>query len=89
MSSLFQPLSAQGGRGPVNLQHRIVLAPLTRNRATEPNLTVHGSQVEYYSQRATRGGLLITEATSISPEGVGYLSVPGIWTEEQSDAWRR
>ena len=82
-AALFQPLPA------LDLQHRIVLAPLTRNRATEPNMCPHGSHVEYYSQRASPGGLLITEATNISPEAVGYLSVPGIWTAEQADAWRK
>ena len=70
------------------LSHRIVLAPLTRNRATEPSLCPHNDHVEYYTQRATPGGLLITEAVNISPEAVGYVSVPGIWTEEQTSAWR-
>ena len=48
----------------------------------------HAAQVEYYSQRASPGGLLISEAVCISPEAVGYTSTPGIWTEEQVIAWR-
>eukprot|EP00928_Gymnodinium_smaydae_P066670 TRINITY_DN49647_c0_g1_i1.p1 TRINITY_DN49647_c0_g1~~TRINITY_DN49647_c0_g1_i1.p1 ORF type:complete len:420 (-),score=41.47 TRINITY_DN49647_c0_g1_i1:47-1306(-) len=83
--ALFQPHRA----GALDLSHRIVLAPLTRNRATEPSLTPSSMHVEYYSQRATPGGLIITEATNISPEAMGYLSVPGIWTDEQVEAWRR
>ena len=85
--SLFDALTTGGGDGPVVLGHRIVLAPLTRNRATEPDLCPHGDHVEYYTQRASEGGLLITEATCISPEAVGYTSVPGIWTEQQTEAW--
>lgn len=86
--ALFTPLATGGGTGPVSLDHRIVLAPLTRNRGTEPELCAHAAHVEYYSQRATPGGLLITEATSISPEAVGYVSVPGIWTDAQTEAWK-
>ena len=82
--SLFEPLE----HDVLQLSHRVVLAPLTRNRATEPSLCPHQAHVDYYEQRATPGGLLITEAVAISPEGVGYKSVPGIWTEEQTIAWR-
>ena len=86
---LFQPLrTGAGGDGPLDLAHRIALAPLTRNRASEPNLCAHDLHVEYYAQRASPGGLLITEATCISPEAVGYMSVPGIWTEAQTRSWR-
>ena len=82
-SKLFSPIRiGRDGDGPITLSHRIVLAPLTRNRATEPSLCPHNDHVEYYSQRATKGGLLITEAVNISPEAVGYVSVPGIWTED-------
>ena len=88
-SKLFSALqTGKNKNGPVKLGHRIVLAPLTRNRGTEPNLCPHQDHVDYYSQRATAGGLLITEAVNISPEAVGYISVPGIWTEEQTVAWR-
>ena len=84
--SLFAPLRLGGGQ--VEVSHRVVMAPLTRNRASEPNLCPHGDHVDYYTQRASKGGLLISEAVSISPEAVGYVSVPGIWTTEQVNAWR-
>ena len=88
MNPLFVPLSAD--RGPIigGLSHRIALAPLTRNRAAEPSLAPHSNHVQYYSQRASPGGLLITEAVAISPEAVGYCSIPGIWTDEQVEGWR-
>ena len=85
---LFQPLRTNAGAG-FQLDHRIVLAPLTRNRATEPNMCPHQLHVDYYSSRATHNGLLITEATNISPEAVGFPSVPGLWTLEQADCWRK
>ena len=84
-SSLFTPL--QLGRIGL-LQHRVVLAPLTRNRATEPELSPSSLTVQYYRQRASPGGFLISEATHISPESLAYPSTPGIWSSEQTNAWR-
>mmetsp|Transcript_101103 Transcript_101103/g.286565 ORF Transcript_101103/g.286565 Transcript_101103/m.286565 type:complete len:421 (-) Transcript_101103:115-1377(-) len=84
---MAQALFSGARAGALNLSHRIVLAPLTRDRAQEPGLAPSAITTEYYAQRATPGGLVITEATCISPEAVGYLSVPGIWTEEQTSAW--
>ena len=82
MSTLFDPLQV----GDIALGNRIVMAPLTRNRAIEGNqpgpLTV-----EYYRQRAT-AGLIIAEASPISPTAQGYLDTPGIWSAEQVAAWR-
>eukprot|EP00658_Telonema_sp_P-2_P041972 TRINITY_DN30072_c0_g1_i2.p1 TRINITY_DN30072_c0_g1~~TRINITY_DN30072_c0_g1_i2.p1 ORF type:complete len:453 (+),score=89.99 TRINITY_DN30072_c0_g1_i2:84-1442(+) len=69
------------------LSHRVVLAPLTRNRAAEPSLCPDSEHVSYYSQRASAGGLLITEAVAISPEALAYPGIPGIWTEQQTVAW--
>lgn len=85
---MFTPIHTNAGHG-FQLDHRIVLAPLTRNRATEPNLCPHDLHVQYYSSRATQNGLLITEATNITGESLGYPSVPGIWTQEQADSWRK
>ena len=84
-SLLFQPTTV----GNLKLSHRIVLAPLTRNRANPQH--VHGDlAVEYYRQRASvPGTLLITEATTIAPEAGGRPHVPGIWSEEQISAWRK
>lgn len=82
MTTLFDPIQM----GDIALANRIVMAPLTRNRAIEGNkpgpLTV-----EYYRQRAT-AGLIIAEASPISPTAQGYLDTPGIWSDEQVSAWQ-
>eukprot|EP00462_Mataza_sp_D1_P024387 CAMPEP_0175133358 /NCGR_PEP_ID=MMETSP0087-20121206/7597_1 /TAXON_ID=136419 /ORGANISM="Unknown Unknown, Strain D1" /LENGTH=409 /DNA_ID=CAMNT_0016415837 /DNA_START=32 /DNA_END=1261 /DNA_ORIENTATION=- len=82
---MFTPIKV----GELSLKHRVVLAPLTRTRASEPELAPRDMAVEYYAQRATPGGLLITEATNISPEAVGYPHTPGIWTAAQTAAWKK
>eukprot|EP00941_MAST-03F_sp_MAST-3F-sp1_P003074 g3074.t1 len=85
-SLLFSPLQlGQIGM----LRHRIVLAPLTRNRANNPLLVPSDLAVDYYRQRASTGGLLITEATYISPESMAYPNVPGIWSREQVEGWKK
>jgi len=69
------------------LSHRIVLAPLTRMRASStgiPNINA----TEYYSERATNGGLLISEGTVIHPRGRGFPNTPGLWNDEQVEAWK-
>jgi len=82
MSRLFSPIKI----GTCNLEHRVVLAPLTRYRS--PN-HIPGELVStYYEQRASKGGLLITEATFIAEEAGGYVSVPGIWKKEQIEGWK-
>ena len=73
--------------GSVTLSNRIVLAPLTRMRAFE-NRAPGNLQVEYYRQRAS-AGLILTEATSVTPMGVGYPNTPGIWSAEQVAGWKR
>ena len=82
MSSLFDPVQA----GDLKLSNRIVMAPLTRNRA--PNAVPRDITATYYAQRAS-AGLLITEATAISHQGQGYADVPGLYGSEQLDAWKR
>lgn len=72
--------------GPFELQNRIAMAPLTRKRATADYVPVP-MMAEYYRRRAS-AGLIISEATNISQEGVGYPFTPGIWSDEQVDAWR-
>lgn len=64
------------------------MAPLTRNRSTMPGRVPNDLMREYYKQRAT-AGLIITEATSVSAQGVGYPQTPGIWSEEQTEGWRK
>lgn len=72
--------------GGVTLSNRAVMAPMTRGRAL-PDGTPSELQVEYYRQRAS-AGLIITEATSISPQGVGWVGAPGTYTASHRDGWR-
>ena len=83
MSILFQSLKI----GALNLPNRIVMAPLTRARAGTSRIP-NDLMVEYYTQRAT-AGLILTEATSIEPMGIGYADTPGIWSEEQIQGWKK
>ena len=83
MPSLFQPLAV----GDLVLSNRVILAPLTRLRATLPGHIPNALMVEYYAQRAS-AGLILTEATPISPQAVGYEGVPGIWSAEQVEGWK-
>ena len=71
--------------GGLPLPNRIVMAPMTRNRATDDHV-VQPVTATYYAQRAS-GGLLITEGVPVSPQGVGYVRVPGIWDERRATAW--
>ncbi|MBC7133635.1 MAG: alkene reductase [Roseovarius sp.] len=82
--TLFSPLRV----GALDLPNRIVMAPLTRNRADDATGEVGPLQAEYYAQRAS-AGLIITEATQISPEAKGYLGTPGIHTARQVAAWKQ
>jgi N-ethylmaleimide reductase len=82
MPTLFDPVRF----GDIELANRLVMAPLTRNRAR--NQVVGDLHVEYYRQRAS-AGLLITEATQIRPDGQGYFDTPGIYTPEQVAAWKQ
>ena len=84
MSLLFQPLAV----GDLVLPNRVVMAPLTRLRATLPGHTPNALMVEYYAQRAS-AGLILSEATPVSPQGVGYEGVPGIWSAEQVVGWKQ
>jgi 2,4-dienoyl-CoA reductase-like NADH-dependent reductase (Old Yellow Enzyme family) len=83
MPTLFDPLLL----GSVHLPNRIVMAPLTRLRAGAPVHVPNRLMAEYYAQRAD-AGLIITEGVPVSPQAVGYASVPGIWTSEQVAGWR-
>ena len=83
---LFSPIQV----GNTKLKHRVVLAPLTRFRATRSShVPVVPLVKEYYSQRGSVAGtLLITEATFIAPEAGGYRYAPGIYSKEQIEAWK-
>jgi 2,4-dienoyl-CoA reductase-like NADH-dependent reductase (Old Yellow Enzyme family) len=82
MPSLFDPLSV----GDLRLPNRIIMSPLTRARATGGGRVPNALMAEYYSQRAS-AGLIISEATSVTPMGVGYADTPGIWSEAQVEGW--
>lgn len=74
--------------GALDLAHRVVMAPLTRMRAAQPGNVPHSLNVEYYRQRASKGGLIITEGTQISPIGQGMPATPGIHSELQIEGWK-
>lgn len=73
--------------GPLHLKNRVVMAPLTRSRAGREGVPSPFA-AEYYRQRAG-AGLIVSEATNISPQAVGYAWTPGIWTEAQVEGWRQ
>src|SRR6202041_2635543 len=83
-----QPLFTPYQMGDLDLPNRIVMAPLTRMRAQSHDHVPTSLQAEYYAQRAS-AGLIIAEATAISPEGFGWAATPGLWTKEQVRGWRR
>ena len=80
---LFSPFDLRG----MLLKNRVVMAPLTRSRAGEKRLP-NSLMAEYYSQRSA-AGLIITEATVVSKQGIGWLNSPGIYSDEQADAWKQ
>jgi N-ethylmaleimide reductase len=73
--------------GDLTLPHRIVMAPLTRSRSSQPCDIPNDMNAEYYRQRAS-AALIITEATQISPQGKGYAFTPGIYSNEQIQGWK-
>lgn len=79
---LFEPLATPS----IQLANRAVMAPMTRNRATEAN-TPNALMADYYAQRAT-AGLIITEGTSPSPNGLGYARIPGLFDDAQARGWK-
>ncbi len=83
MPTLFDPIKI----GDLELANRIIMAPLTRCRA-EPGRVPGDLIAEYYGQRAG-AGLIISEATSVTPMGVGYPDTPGIWSAEQIQGWKK
>src|ERR1700722_4026827 len=83
MSKLFTPVTA----GALSLGHRVVMAPLTRMRS-DPGDRPNALMREYYTQRASIGGLIISEATPISRQGYGFAGAPGIYDDAQNEGWR-
>lgn len=83
MPTLFDPLKL----GDLTLPNRIIMSPLTRCHA-DPGRVPSALMAEYYAQRAT-AGLIISEATSVCPMGVGYPNTPGLWSQEQVEGWKK
>ncbi|PKH43790.1 N-ethylmaleimide reductase [Nocardioides alpinus] len=81
--SLLEPLAL----GAVRTDNRVLMAPLTRMRATVPGDVPNALMAEYYAQRAS-AGLIVSEGTQVSPEGKGYMDTPGIHSDEQVAGWR-
>ena len=82
MPTLLDPLQI----GALTLRNRIIMAPLTRKRAGDERVP-NALMAKYYSERAS-AGLILTEATSVTPQGVGYAATPGIWSQEQVAGWK-
>ena len=84
MHKLFNPYKT----GDLRLSNRVVMAPMTRRRATEPFLVANDMIANYYVQRAS-AGLIIAEGSQISPQAFGYTGTPGCHTPEQIEGWRK
>jgi 2,4-dienoyl-CoA reductase-like NADH-dependent reductase (Old Yellow Enzyme family) len=82
MTTLFDPLKI----GALTLKNRIIMAPLTRQRAGAARVP-NALMAQYYADRAS-AGLILSEATSVTPQGVGYADTPGIWSDEQVEGWK-
>jgi N-ethylmaleimide reductase len=82
-SPLFTPISIAG----YDVPHRIVMAPMTRARSTQPGDVPNATNAQYYAQRAS-AALIVTEASQVSPQGKGYSFTPGIHSDEQAAGWR-
>jgi N-ethylmaleimide reductase len=82
---LFSPFML----GTITLRHRVVMAPLTRLRSDQPGDIPGDLMAEYYAQRASPGGLIVTESAEITPEASAYEGAPGIFTEAQMRGWRK
>ncbi|AIK96391.1 alkene reductase [Candidatus Odyssella acanthamoebae] len=80
---LMQPITI----GELNLPNRVIMAPLTRCRASGVERIPNQLMADYYAQRSS-AGLIISEATSVMPMGVGYPDTPGIWSEDQVEGWK-
>jgi N-ethylmaleimide reductase len=82
---LFTPLEI----GPYVLKHRVVMAPLTRNRSEQPGGIPGSMMLEYYKQRASDGGFIVSEATSISAAARGWFGAPGMYSDQQVEGWKK
>jgi N-ethylmaleimide reductase len=83
----YQQLYASYNMSGITLKNRFLMAPMTRSRATQPSDVPNALMAEYYAQRAS-AGIIITEATQISLQGMGYAKTPGIYSQAQIDGWK-
>ncbi|MBP1204652.1 2,4-dienoyl-CoA reductase-like NADH-dependent reductase (Old Yellow Enzyme family) [Duganella sp. 1411] len=83
MANLFDPITI----GDLTLKNRVIMAPLTRARAIGGARVPNALMAKYYEQRAS-AGLILSEATSVTPQGVGYADTPGLWSDEQVEGWK-
>lgn len=88
MSNKHNSLFTKTTIGSTEVGHRVVMAPLTRNRADPETFIPNEMMKQYYEQRSSPGGLIICEATQISQEGQGYPLTPGIYTDAQVEGWK-
>ena len=86
--SEVQPLLQEYNLNGIVLKNRIVMAPMTRSRADNPGNIPTDLMAEYYAQRSS-AGLIISEGSQISPRAVGYINTPGIYSEEQTEGWKK
>jgi 2,4-dienoyl-CoA reductase-like NADH-dependent reductase (Old Yellow Enzyme family) len=84
MPTLFDSITI----GDITLKNRIVMAPLTRARAVGGGRVPNALMAKYYAQRAS-AGLILSEATAVTPQGVGYADTPGLWSDEQVEGWKQ
>jgi hypothetical protein len=84
MPTLFDPITI----GDLTLKNRVIMAPLTRARAIGGDRVPNALMAEYYGQRAS-AGLILSEATAVTPQGVGYADTPGLWSDEQVEGWKQ
>ena len=82
---LFSPVRI----GPITVGHRVAMAPLTRSRAQQPGDLPGDLMREYYSQRASEGGFIVSEGTSISATARGWFGAPGLYSDQQVEGWRK
>src|SRR3954470_9808804 len=84
MSKLFDPIRV----GDLELPNRVIMAPLTRSRAIGGGRVPNALMAQYYVQRAS-AGMILSEATAVTPQGVGYADTPGIWSDAQVEGWKK
>ena len=82
---LFTPVQI----GPIALKHRIVMAPLMRSRSEQPGDIPGRLMLEYYTQQASDGGFIVSEGTSVSLTGRGWLGAPGLYSDRQVEGWKK